>query len=281
MKNQKVRKIIILILSSDKYPSPRNEQIQFETWVQRASDFNAEVFFYKGGEKFSENKNYISFPVGDEIKDIGAKTLEAFKWIEERFEYDFVLRANSSCFVNLNKLDEFFSNQDNSKPIYAGHMNNYNNKFNYVQGVGILLNRKSVQIILDHETNWDHSLIDDVALGKIAHENLFEQHPIDTLFVDGKILNGILDQNLIIYRCKMENFGYPRYLDRYFLKIIDDIFTKKINNNTLKLKKIIFNIIKIFNFKFYKLKYSNKIYYKITSLIPKNIKNIIKKFLNF
>ena len=101
MKNQKNQKIIILILSSDKYPSPRNEQVQSETWVQRASNFNAEVFFYKGGEKFSENKNYVTFPVGDEIKDIGIKTLEAFKWIEEKFEYDFVLRANSSCFVNL------------------------------------------------------------------------------------------------------------------------------------------------------------------------------------
>ena len=279
MKNQNNQKIIILILSSDKYPSPRNEQVQFDTWVQRASNINAEVFFYKGGEKFSENKNYITFPVGDEIKDIGIKTLEAFKWIEEKFEYDYVLRANSSCFVNLEKLDEFFSSQDNTKPIYAGHMNNYNNNFNYVQGVGILLNKKSIQIILDNEKKWDHSLIDDVALGKIAHENMFEQHSIDSMFVDGGILNCILDQNYIIYRCKMENFGYPRYLDKYFLKIIDDIFTKTINNNSLKIRKLIFNLLKIFNLKYYKLKYSNKIYYKITSLIPVTIKRLLKNLI--
>ena len=88
MKNRKNKKIIILILSSDRYPSPRNEKVQFETWVQRASNFNAEVFYYKGGEEFSKNKNYITFPVGDEIKDIGYKTLEAFEWVDKNFDYE-------------------------------------------------------------------------------------------------------------------------------------------------------------------------------------------------
>ena len=77
----------------------------------------------------------------------------------------------------------------------------------------------------------------------------------------------------------MENFGYPRYLDKYFLKIIDDIFTKTINDNSLKIRKLIFNLLKIFNLKYYKLKYSNKIYYKITSLIPVSIKRLLKNLI--
>mgnify|MGYP001173041795 CR=1 FL=1 len=276
MKNRKNKKIIILILSSDRYPSPRNEKVQFETWVQRASNFNAEVFYYKGGEEFSKNKNYITFPVGDEIKDIGYKTLEAFEWVDKNFDYDYLLRANSSCYVNLEELTNFFDSKDNQEPIYGGHMNNYNDEFDYVQGVGIFLNRKAIQKILKNKFDWDHSKIDDVALGKIAHQENFNKYPVDSLHVDGKLLKGILNKKYIIYRCKMENFGYPRYLDKYFLKIIENIFNGELNLSLLKIKKIIFNFIKLFNLKYYKLKYSSLIYYKIVSLIPNRLKKVLK-----
>ena len=241
------------------------------------STLDIKLFFYKGGKSFSQNENYITFPVGDKLNDIGYKTIEAFEWVEKNFDYDYLLRANSSCYVNLEELTKFFVTKNNQEPIYGGHMNNYDDNFDYVQGVGILLNRTAIQKILKHKLDWDHSLIDDVALGKIAHQESFKKYSVDSLHVDGKILNGSLDESFIIYRCKMENFGFPRYLDKYFLKIIHRKFNKNLNQFLLKLQKIIFNIIKIFNFKYYKLKYSSLIYYKIVSLIPNNIKKVIKR----
>ena len=270
-------KIIILVLSSNKYPSPRNEVTQYETWGKKVDGVDIKLFFYKGGESFSQNKNYITFPVGDKLQDIGYKTIEAFEWVEKNFDYEYLLRANSSCYVNLEELKNFFVTKDNRGPIYGGHMNNYNDNFDYVQGVGILLNRNAIQKILKNKLDWDHSVIDDIALGKIAHQENFKKYSIDSLHVDGNILNGNLNEKFIIYRCKMENFGYPRYLDRYFLKIIDSKFNEDLNQSFLKLKKIIFNFIKIFNLKYYKLKYSSFIYQKMVSLIPKNIKKIIKR----
>ena len=52
-------------------------------------------------------------------------------------------------------------------------MRNYKNEFDYVQGVGIMLNKKSVELVLDNENLWDHSLIDDVVL-KIANNLNFK-----------------------------------------------------------------------------------------------------------
>lgn len=280
MENRNNKKIIILILSSARYPSPRNEKVQFETWVQRAANYNAEVFYYKGGEEFSENKNYITFPVGDEIKDIGYKTLEAFEWVDKNFDYDYLLRANSSCYVNIDELVSFFNSKNNQEPIYGGHMNNYKDEFDYVQGVGIFLNRNAIQKILKNKIDWDHSIIDDVALGKIAHQESFTKYPVDSLHVDGKLLKGILNKKFIIYRCKMENFGYPRYLDKYFLRLIDNFFNNEINQITLFFKRIIFNIIKLFNFKYYKMKYLKRFYLRLFSFIPNTLKNIIKKLIN-
>ena len=280
MENRVKKKIIILVLSSNKYPSPSNELAQFNTWGKDTSEYDIELIFYKGGESFQKLENYIIFPTGDSLYDIGYKTIEAFKWINTRYEYEFILRANSSCFINLANLEKFYSEIENKIPIYAGHMNNYKNEFEYVQGVGIMLNKKSVELVLGNEHLWDHNLIDDVALGKIANHLNFKKYSVDSLHVDGKILKGNLDKNYIVYRCKMENFGFPRYLDKHFLHLIDNFFNNEINQTTLFFKRVVFNIIKLFNFKYYKMKYLKRVYLKLLSFIPNTLKNIIKKIIN-
>ena len=118
-------------------------------------------------------------------------------------------------------------------------MRNYKNEFDYVQGVGIMLNKKSVELVLDNENYGTIDLIDDVALGKIANNLNFKKYSVDSLYVDGEILKGYLDINYIVYRCKMENFGFPRYLDKYFLYLIDNFFKNEINQITIKIKRIL------------------------------------------
>ena len=45
------KKILILLLSSKKYPSPRNENVQNLTWVKDAQNYNIEVIQFLGGYK--------------------------------------------------------------------------------------------------------------------------------------------------------------------------------------------------------------------------------------
>ena len=51
MNSKNIPKVLILVLASDKYPSPINEKAQFNTWVQTAIKNNIDVVFYKGGNK--------------------------------------------------------------------------------------------------------------------------------------------------------------------------------------------------------------------------------------
>ncbi|MDB4247470.1 hypothetical protein N9838_00755 [Acidimicrobiia bacterium] len=276
--NTKIKKkVIILVLSSDKYPSPRNEVAQFNTWGKEVDDYGFEIKFYKGGEEFTINNQYVTFPIGDSLKDIGHKTISALEWINQVYDYEFILRANSSCFINLQALDNFLSNINTSRAVYGGHMRSYNSDFDYVEGVGIILNKKSVDIILENKNTWDHELIDDVALGKFAKSNNFKLYPIDSLYVDHNILKGNLNKKFIVYRCKMENFGYPRYLDRYFITVTHELFSNKNIDRKLIFYKIVFNVFRKVNLKYYYITYFNKIYYKITSIIPIGIKRKIKK----
>ena len=44
-------------------------------------------------------------------------------------------------------------------------------KINFLSGAGIILNKKTTQLILDKRNNWDHSEWEDVSLGKLLDEN--------------------------------------------------------------------------------------------------------------
>ena len=61
MINRIKKKIIILVLSSNKYPSPINETAQFNTWGKDSSEYDIELIFYKGGDKFQTFDNYVIF----------------------------------------------------------------------------------------------------------------------------------------------------------------------------------------------------------------------------
>ena len=75
-------KIIFLILSSDKYPSPINEKKQKNTWVKHAEN-SGNIVLYKGGTGEFLDKDYLYLNSGDGLYDIGYKTIEALKWVKK------------------------------------------------------------------------------------------------------------------------------------------------------------------------------------------------------
>ena len=270
-------KIIFLILSSDKYPSPINEKKQKNTWVKDAENSGSKVFFYKGGTNQLIDENYLYLKSGDGLNDIGYKTIDALKWVKNNYDFKYLVRSNSSTYVNIKEVEKLLVNYNSTDPLYAGRPTNFNNQFNYAHGSCIILNKASVSKILENEQNWDHRLIDDSALGKLFDEIDINLKHNEVFHVNSKILLGDLNKNEIAYRCKMELSGYPRYLDKYFIQLVHDNLNDIHNKNTVLIYRIIFNLIKFFNLKYIYLQYNSKIYYKIMSYFPSSFKNFIKK----
>ncbi len=279
MQELRQTKIIFLILSSDKYPSPLNEKKQEETWVREAENSGNKVFFYKGGANELLDKNYLYLNSGDGLKDIGYKTIDALKWVKKNYRFEYLVRSNSSTYVNFNEIEKRFVNFNSETPLYAGRTTNFKNQFNYAHGSCIILNEASVFKILEHEYSWDHRLIDDSALGKLFHKNDINLIHNEIFHVNSKILKGDFNKNEVAYRCKMELSGYPRYLDKYFIQLVHDNFMENHNKYKILFFNIVFNFIKFFNLKYIYLQYYFKIYNKIISYLPRPIKNFIKKIL--
>ena len=274
-KSKRHYKFIFLILSSDKYPSYINEKAQYKTWISDLEDDSLAIF-YKGGNNFEYINNYLTLETGSSLGDIGYKTIASFEWLKEHYTFDYIVRPSSSTYINLKELKKHLSENASSKPFYSGRSTIYDNTFEYAHGSCIMLDNTAVDIILKNQHSWDHTLIDDAALGKLCGLLDIKLIPKEVLHVDSKILKGNLNKNEIAYRCKMELSGYPRFLDRYFINLTHQILTDKKIYKNLKINRLICLIFKNINLKYFYITYNRKIYYKITSYFPDGLKKKIR-----
>ena len=114
------------------------------------------------------------------------------KWVKNNYDFKYLVRSNSSTYVNIKEVEKLLVNYNTTDPLYAGRPTNFNNQFNYVHGSCIILNKASVSKILENEQNWDHRLIDDSALGKLFDEIDINLKHKEVFHVNSKILLGDL-----------------------------------------------------------------------------------------
>lgn len=246
-------KILILLLSSKKYPSPRNEKVQSQTWIKDANKYGIEVIQFVGGyENTIYEKPFLKLTSGDGIKDVGYKTIETFEWSLKNRNFDYIFRVNSSSYVDIKKLIQFV-NSIKTDTLYAGNVLYLKMlDLNFVSGSAIILDKYSVKKIVSNKAIWDHNIIDDVALGKLC--KAINIPPTSGEFVEIKknVFSYEKIESSYHYRCKLEDYGYPR-----FLESINMINLSKLNNNNppnkiaMKLSVFMFKFIKLINFKFY------------------------------
>jgi hypothetical protein len=92
-----------------------------------------------------------------------AKTIAGFRYALKHLEFDFLLRTNSSTYVNKEGLADFV----NSLPdtiYYGGSLRQYGED-QYVIGTSILLSRNAVELV-SSDTGFEYHHVDDIAIGR-------------------------------------------------------------------------------------------------------------------
>ena len=277
-------KILILVLSSKTYPSSRNKKAIKQTWGSSLKD-NFEIIFYESGESEKIIDDTLFVETDTSSKNLGYKLLLALDWCSRNIDYDFIFRTNTSSFVNTIELENFISNNlINKEHVYCGmplvrDYKDSDKKINFLSGAGIILNKKTTQLILDKRKNWDHSEWEDVSLGKLLDEN-------GVLFTTGKrqdiqynFYNNIIDKTIYHYRCRIDNhYGYPRFLERFVFADLNKIIKiGHLNKVEIFVKKYLFYFLKTFRvdsprFKMYKI-----LKFLIKTILPKHIFDYLKK----
>lgn len=104
-----------------------------------------------------------------------AKTVAAFRHILDTEDFDYILRTNTSSYVNLPLLQRFVQSLPNTG--YYGGTLWEKNGMTYVTGTSILLSREMVEHAA-YDKEWDFDLIDDLALGRSMERAGVSPRPI-------------------------------------------------------------------------------------------------------
>jgi hypothetical protein len=153
----------------------------------------------------------IFTPVPSNPELIGLSTIEAFRYVLENYEFEYIFRTNSSSYVNLHKLLKLTEALPKTR-VYAGFEGTILRTTKFASGAGYLISRDIVEEICLDPQLWRHGLIDDVALADFVNTSLrsrVKQIPLPRATIakisDINALPPHEIQNQFHYRCKTDS----------------------------------------------------------------------------
>jgi hypothetical protein len=92
-----------------------------------------------------------------------AKTIAGLRYVLENCEFDYLLRTNSSTYINKSLLSDYVNNLSQST-YYGGFLGKSGEDY-FVSGTCILLSRDAIELICN-DPAWEYDCIDDVAISR-------------------------------------------------------------------------------------------------------------------
>ncbi len=184
-----MKKVLILVVSSQHSPYDVMPYTSLSTWDSIEVE-NIETIYYFGNPIKENNDKFIYFDVQECYQTMGKKTLLAFEWALQNKEFDYVLRANASTFVDKKKLIEYIQslpdeNVANGLVVTEGHQYEHT----WLWGLHYILSKDVVQKMVEAKDRLDVTVMDDVGLSKMLHELNVPLTNIRSCTID-KVLNG-------------------------------------------------------------------------------------------
>jgi hypothetical protein len=174
------------------------------TWASVEVD-GVQVIFYRGGPALRLEGRRLTLPVGDDLPNTARKTLACFEHVLERFDFDVIFRTNCSSYVDLPNLRSFVSSHARASGFYAGGVSTHDG-VPFASGSGYFLSRDLVELATREHDAWDHSLLDDVALGAVlAHAGIEPQPAPRRDYGDVRAVHD-LDISQFHFRCRTDSW---------------------------------------------------------------------------
>ena len=181
------KKAIILCMSCNKERYINEEQVIKKTWgkdIIEGKYDNLKLYFFRGGAEkdyIDDKNNVIYLNCKDELLDTYDKCINCFKYINENLnEYDYIIRANTSTYVNIEAIIQFL-NMDSIKDdimLGPGLAITYVSKHvPYLKGHLLIIPKKIINILINNFTNkwrgYDDAVF-GIVLGEFYNKNYME-----------------------------------------------------------------------------------------------------------
>jgi hypothetical protein len=170
-------RILVLVLGARVRPYPLLAHVIGRTWASMdVADVDA-LFYDGGADRARLDGRRLALPVADDLPNVGRKTLACFEYVLANRDFDLVFRTNCSSYVDLPNLREYALGHARVDRFYAGSVRVHDG-VQFASGSGYFLSRDLVELAVRQRAEWDHSLLDDVALGAIVARAGVEPAPL-------------------------------------------------------------------------------------------------------
>lgn len=168
-------KILVLIMS---HKTDDNVFLNYKKiWEEQISNLKFPNFEFKflysdndiPEEYKTQGNNLITKCVENYWNALLLKVINGFDYFI-RNDFDLVFKTNLSTIINFEKFYEYCEQIPKSKEfIYDGIVGNYGD-YHFCSGAGILLNKSSVNLILNNKWRIDNTWTDDIFIGFILNK---------------------------------------------------------------------------------------------------------------
>jgi hypothetical protein len=244
---------LVLVLATRQRPFPDLIRAQKRTWAARDVE-DVEVLFYYGGSKLALHGRDLFVETPDEYWSVGHKTLACFDYVLAQRDFDLIFRTNCSSYVDLPNLREWVGLHARRTDYYAGAVDAGTLEqmlrvqrqassqpgtpgardltgtpgpptgWSFASGAGYFLSRDLAEWVVGQRSLWDHSFVDDMALGKLLSERGVVPEPAPRVVLGNAWQPRTIDTSAFLFRCKTDSSWRRGDID-LMLKV-DDAFAK-------------------------------------------------------
>lgn len=171
------------------------------------------------------DQQILQFPVSGEFGATGLRVAMSINYFLKYTDADFMLRTNSTSYINLKRLNKYLSQLPDTK-VYAGVPLKLG-KIPFMSGAANIISRDVAEGVICRKHLWNHEYPEDVALGKMISDyslaNNFEFGCITN--IDHSKINFVeIDshKDIFHFRCKTgeseETIKIMKSIDQHFEK---------------------------------------------------------------
>lgn len=189
--------ILILHYEEDYYYTKFKEALELTCYANIPP--NCKKIYYTGNSsniKFENDTLYL--PIKESIQNITEKTILAFDYAINNFNFKWLVRPNISTYLNLNVLNDYKIESEN---YYGGHVAEYLDNLKFCAGSCYILSCDLITKLVDNKDMVDYSLIDDVAIAKYLSQLGIDCKDMENFRAKGRDFNPIN----FSYRLKGQN----------------------------------------------------------------------------
>ncbi len=161
-----MKRVLILTIGAQIHPWDKMIQTSLDTWDSFEVDGVENVFYC--GEPVKENTDkIIYFNIQESFFTMSRKMIQAFEWALKNKEFDYILRANSSVYIDKKVLLDYIQDfPDNN--VFAGIEVAATPK--WVVGWSYIISKDIIEKIVENKDKIRHDITDDLALSYLMND---------------------------------------------------------------------------------------------------------------